>query len=276
VAADSSDRGRGRFAGRVALVTGASSGIGRAVALAIAGEGAAVGAVARTAVALEEVVAEIEAAGGRALALPGDIGVEAEVERAVATLSQTYGGLDVVANVAGSGFLSSVVEMSEADWDGIQAVNAKSCFLLAKHAVPEMRKRGRGAVVNVSSIYATAAVRGASAYAAAKGTVEAFTRIIALDHAAEGIRFNVVVPGAVQTPAVERNAIREGAEDPAAVAAAFGQMMPLARLIQPEEVAHLVLFLLSDQAAAITGGAFPIDGGFLARINTDTAAGAGG
>ena len=184
----------GRFAGRVALVTGASSGIGRAFALALAAEGAAVGAFARTPAGVDAVVAEIEAAGGRALALAGDVGVGADVERAVATLTSAYGGLDAVAHAAGGGDFATVMEMTEEQWDRTMATNAKSCFLLAKHALPAMRERGGGAFVNVSSVYATACVPGTSAYAAAKAAVSQFTRAVALDHAAEGIRFNAIAP----------------------------------------------------------------------------------
>jgi len=262
---------KGRFAGRVGLVTGASSGIGRAIALALAQEGAAVGVLARTASRCEAVVAEIDAAGGRALAVPGDAGVNADVERAVSALVDTYGGLDVVANAAGGGAGATVLEMSEEQWDAIMAANAKSCFLLAKHAVPVMRERGGGAFVNVSSTYATAAVPGTSAYAAAKAAVEAFTRTVALDHAAEGIRFNTIAPGSTDTPAVARAAeATQAPEDRAAWIAAFAKMMPLGRLIEPREIAELALFLLSPQAAPIIGATYLIDGGALARINTDT------
>lgn len=258
-------RGR-RFEGRVALVTGASSGIGRAVALRLAEEGAVVGAVGRSVERLAATVAEIEAARGQALALPADVGVGADVEAAVAALIRAHGGLDLVAHAAGAALpAGSPVELSEQDWDAIFATNAKSCFLLAKHALPAMRARGGGAIVNVSSVFARAAVAHASAYAASKAAVEAFTRVAALGSAAEGIRLNAVAPGLVRTPMLA-SAPRRGPDDPGGIARA-SWIQPLGRVIEPEEVASLVLFLLSDEASAITGAVHTVDGAWLAQVN---------
>ncbi|HZV72239.1 MAG TPA: glucose 1-dehydrogenase [Conexibacter sp.] len=255
-----------RFDGKVALVTGATSGVGRAIALALAAEGAAVGLVGRDRDALAALVEEIDGAGGRSLAIAADMRHGADVARAVAETTGAFGGLDLLAHAAGVLRLGAAPDLPEETWELLFDTNAKSCFLLAKHAVPAMRVRGGGAIVNVASVSAYAADPGAAAYAASKAAVVALTRIMALDHIDEGIRINCVAPGGVRTPMLEAVAEEYCPEDPASLLDEAGRRHPLGRLVEPAEVADLVLYLLSDAAAAIVGVDYAIDGGWRGQL----------
>ncbi|WP_283136514.1 SDR family NAD(P)-dependent oxidoreductase [Rhizohabitans arisaemae] len=255
-----------RFTGRTALVTGASRGLGRVVAHALAAEGAAVGVFGRSRDRVEETVAAIEREGGRALALVGDLRVDDDVRDCVARLAEGFGGPDLLAHTAGVLRFGSLPELAEDDWDLLFDTNVKSCFRLARHVVPAMRARGGGAIVHVSSVFAQAANPGAAAYAASKAAMDALTKIMALDHIGEGIRINGVAPGSMRTPMLEATAAEQSPGDPEAMLRAVGALHPLGRLIEPEEVARLVLYLLSDDAASIVGETCVIDGGRLAQI----------
>ncbi|MDW5594088.1 SDR family oxidoreductase [Conexibacter stalactiti] len=255
-----------RFGGKVALVTGGSSGVGRTIAVALAAGGAAVGVVGRDAEALAETVAQVEAAGGRATAIVADVSDGAAVKRAVEEVVAAHGGIDLLAHAAAVLRLGAAPELPESDWDLVFDTNVKSCFLLAKHAVPAMRARGGGAIVNVASVYAHAADPGGAAYAASKAAVVALSRTMALDHVGEGVRVNCVLPGSMRTPMLEAVAREHAPEDPGAMLAEAGRRHPLGRLIEPAEVADLVLYLLSDAATAIVGGAYTIDGGWLGQL----------
>jgi meso-butanediol dehydrogenase/(S,S)-butanediol dehydrogenase/diacetyl reductase len=257
-----------RFADRVALVTGASSGVGEAVALRLAREGATVALLARGRDGLGRVAARIAAGGGRALCVPADVARDSDVARAVAQTVAEAGGLDLLAHAAGVYRTGSAVELPEADWDLMMGVNVKSAFLLAKHAVPAMRARGGGAIVNVASVHALAADAGSAPYAASKAALVALTRTMALDHVAEGVRINCVAPGTMRTPMVVE-AVEAHAPDPVAAEAVYAtiaRLHPLGRMVEATEVAELVLFLLSDAAAAIVGTCCPIDGGRSAKL----------
>jgi meso-butanediol dehydrogenase / (S,S)-butanediol dehydrogenase / diacetyl reductase len=252
-----------RFAGKAALVTGASSGVGRAITVALAAEGAAVGAVGRDARALAETV---EQAGGRTIAIEADLRVDGDVERAVARAVEAFDGLDLVAHAAGVLRLGAIPDLSEEAWDLLFDTNVKSCHLIARHAIPRLRERGGGAIVNVSSIYAVAADPGSAAYAASKAAVTALTKVMALDHVGEGIRINCVVPGSMRTGMLTAIAEERFPGDPEAMLTAAGRRHPIGRLVEPAEVADLVLYLLSDAASAIVGAAYTIDGGRLAKL----------
>lgn len=253
---------------KVALVTGAGNGIGAAVASQLARDGVAVALVDIDSQALDREVAAIERAGGIALPLTANVRVEVEVRAVVSQVVERFGGLDHLACIAGILRASTVPELSAQDWDLVLETNVKSAFLFGKHAIPAMRERGGGAIVNAASVMAFAGLPASAAYCASKAAVVALTTVMAIDHAREGIRVNCIAPGSVRTPML-RGAMLEAAQDEATVEAeleALGELHPIGRLIEPEEVAELVAFLLSDRASAITGGCYRVDGGVLSRL----------
>lgn len=176
------------------------------------------------------------------------------------------GGIDVLINSAGVSRYGTVVETEEAVWDDVLGVNLKSVFLVSRQAIPQLRRRGGGAIVNVSSTQAFAAQTGVAAYAASKGGVNALTRAMAVDHASENIRVNAVCPGSVDTPMLRAAAKLHQPDSPDALVAAWGTMHPLGRVAAAEEVAEAIAFLASSRASFITGAALTVDGGLLAAL----------
>lgn len=261
------DRNR-RFEDRVIVITGGAEGLGRAAAIAFAHEGGAVVIGDVNVHTAAETVALIEAAGGQAAAVKCDVrrsdDVKALIERAV----ELFGGVDVLYNNAGINLYSIVEEMSEEDWDRQIDVNLKGTFLACKYAIPEMRKRGGGAIVNTASVQAFASQKTVAAYAASKGGVVSLTTTIALDHAHENIRCNAIAPGSIRTPMLEKAAdiFAAGNDTMEETITAWGRMHPLQRVGEPEEVANLVLFLASDEAAFCTGACYRVDGGLLSPL----------
>ena len=247
----------GRFEGRVALITGGGAGIGHATGLRIASEGASVSVADIRPERAEAVRDEIVKAGGRALAITGDVTKEADCERMAAETVSEFGRLDILVTCAGIGAGGSVVDTSEEYWDKVLNLDLKGVFLASKYAVPEMRKAGGGAVVHVSSI---GGLRGgfAASFAAAKGGVVNLTRSMAIAHAKEKIRVNCVCPGVILTPLTERWLSKgDTMED-------VIKWHPMGRIGEPEEVAAPIAFLVSDEASFITGAILAIDGGYLA------------
>ena len=251
---------QGRLAGKVAIVTGGGSGIGRAVAKRFAAEGAAVAVADIAAGNAEAVAAEILADGGRAFAMGVDVSdpqqVQAMVDRAVREL----GGLDVLMTAAGVLGFGSVVETEPDEWSRVIGVNLTGTYLCARSAIPRMVERGGGSIVTVSSSTgAHDAAPGTAAYIASKGGVAMLTKAISVDHARQGIRANAIAPGPTDTPMLG------GVMTPQELRA-FGEAMPIGRLAQPEELAAAALFLASDEASYVTGAVFAVDGGQTAKV----------
>lgn len=251
----------GQLDGRGALVTGGSAGIGRAVALALAAEGARVLVAARREVECQRVVEEIAAAGGEAAAWRADVTREADVEAMVAAAQHRWGRLDVAVNNAGVlGERGPLEGLSEAGWREAYEGNATSVFLCLKHQLPGMRAAGRGSIVNVASVLGTVGAAGAASYVAAKHAVVGLTRTAALEVAVDGVRVNAVAPAVVATAMFDRG--RGSTPEGARAAAA---LHPVGRVGQPEEVASLIVYLATDPASFLTGAVLPVDGGWSAQ-----------
>jgi NAD(P)-dependent dehydrogenase (short-subunit alcohol dehydrogenase family) len=252
-----------RFSGKVALVTGGASGIGRACAQLFASEGAS---VVVSDVALEgghETVRLIEDDGGEAFFVEADVSKAAQVEALVGGTVEAYGHLDYAFNNAGieGRMATNTADYLEEDWDRVIAVNLKGVWLCMKHEIAHMLRRGGGSIVNNSSVEGLVGLQGTSAYAASKHGVVGLTKTAALEYAQSGIRVNAVCPGLIRTPMVERYTGGD-AETEAQWAAIFE---PVGRMGSSEEVAEAVVWLCSEAASFVTGHAMAVDGGFLAR-----------
>jgi NAD(P)-dependent dehydrogenase (short-subunit alcohol dehydrogenase family) len=249
--------------GKSVLVTGAARGIGAAVAEAVVEEG---GAVALLDIDAEGADTAARLADrGAARFFPCDVRSLAAVERAVSEAEQALGGLDGLVNNAGVNAYFDAVAMTEDDWDSVFAVDLKAAWMLAKAALPGLIER-RGAIVNISSIQAGLTLRGFFPYAAAKAGLEGLTRSLALEYAPAGVRVNAVAPGYTDTRLVDEWLDLQ--DDPAAALAGVLAAIPLGRLADPREVGNAVVFLLSDQASAITGATLAVDCGVGARFAT--------
>lgn len=247
-----------RFAGKVALVTGATSGIGQACAIAFATAGAKVACVGRKEKALEVVAERIRALDSEALAIQADLLSPDEAERAVDETVKTFGGLDVLVNAAGH-ISSGTIENTSLDaWDEMMNVNVRASFQLMQKALPSLIER-RGNIVNVSSVTGLRAFPGVLAYCISKAALDQLTRCASLELAAKGVRVNAVNPGVVVTEIHKRGGMSEEAY--AAFLEHSKTTHPLGRTGRPEEIAALVLFLASDEASWITGATYSIDGG---------------
>ena len=255
------------FAGKVAIVGGGSLGIGRAAAIRLASGGAKVVVAARRQEAIDEVVSAIRAGGGEAIGVAADVSDEDAARRVVATAVEAFGGVDVLVNSQGIQRYGTVEETDLALWNEVIGINLTSMYLMARFAIPEMRKRGGGAIVNVSSVQGLATQTQVAAYSTTKSAIIGLTRTIAVDYAKEHIRANVVLPASIDTPLLRYAAdLFKGDADEDAVVASWGRMHPLGRVGMPEEVAEVIAFLASDRAAFITGAEYKVDGGMMAAL----------
>jgi NAD(P)-dependent dehydrogenase (short-subunit alcohol dehydrogenase family) len=250
------------FAGRRFLLTGSASGIGRATAIRLAANGAAIAGIDRDRAGLDDVVATVEAAGGRMLALQADVTDLLAVERAVASAVDALGGLEGVGNIAGIGdFTGDVTETEPEVWAQVLGVNLNGTYHVSRATIPHLRERG-GSIVNISSQYGLVGSLASPAYCASKAAVIGLTRAMAIDHAEDGIRVNCVCPGPTDTPMLASTA---GTPELSARERARTQYRSLVgRLTTPEEVAATIAFLLSDDAGSTTGSVVTVDGGWTA------------
>lgn len=252
----------GRLAGKVALVTGGASGIGRATAVLFAKEGASVAVVDVDQSGAGAVADSIAREGGHAIPVHADVTRAADCEAAVARTVEAFGRLDILFNNAGIVRRASVVDTTEEEWDRVMAVNVKSVFLLSRTAIPVMARAGGGVIINTGSGWGLVGGRRAAPYCASKGAVVNLTRAMALDHADQGIRVNCVCPGDTDTPILREEARQLG--EPVDRFLEDSARRPMGRLGRPEEIAEAVLFLASDAASYATGAVLVVDGGGLA------------
>jgi NAD(P)-dependent dehydrogenase (short-subunit alcohol dehydrogenase family) len=248
---------KGSFAGKVAFVTGAANGIGRAAALAFAREGAGVVVADISEPGSQETVRLIEGLGGRAVAVRCDVTQTEDVKAALDKTIETFGRLDFAFNNAGSEQpVTATADLTEEEWDRIVTINLRSVFLCMKHEIPLLLKQGGGAIVNTSSGAGVKGFKGQAAYAAAKHGVVGLTKSAALDYAPRNVRINAVCPGIIDTPMMDRFTGGTAAGRERVIA-----QEPVGRMGRPEEIADAVVWLCSDAAAFVVGHAMVIDGG---------------
>ena len=252
------------FEGKSIVVTGGSLGMGRACAERFAKAGGQVLIVSNDGESVDRAVAEI---GGRTSGFVGDVRSAVDMEKAAATAVSRHGGVDVLACCAGIQRYGTVVDTPEDVWDEVLDINLKGIYLAAKYAVPEMKKRGGGAIVAISSIQSYASQAGVAAYTASKGGINALIRAMSLDHAGDNITVNAVCPASIDTPMLRWAAdLYKGDLSQDEMIAQWGRGHPIGRVGKPEEVAELVAFLAGDKARFITGADFKIDGGTMAKL----------
>ena len=251
-----------RFSERVALITGGTSGIGRATAIKFAQEGAKVAITGRNESRGKEVISLVQSEGGTAVFIRSDVRFRDECQRAVEQTLTAFGRLDILFNNAGVFFPNTTVACTEEEWDLTVDICLKGTYLMSKFALPPMISQGSGVIINNASGWGLVGGDQAAAYCAAKGGVVLLTKAMAIDHGRQGIRVNCVCPGDVETPMLPEDAETRGVPWEDYLVGASDR--PLGRIGQPEEIAAAVLFLASDEASFITGSVLAVDGGGVA------------
>jgi NAD(P)-dependent dehydrogenase (short-subunit alcohol dehydrogenase family) len=249
-----------RLSEKRAIVTGAGSGIGRAIALRLAAEGARVVISDVDEGAAAGVAAE---AGGEHLVRKTDVTDSGEVEALVGASVDAWGGLDIIVNNAGIGVAGTTTNTSEGDYEKVMDVCLRGTFFGMKYAIPAIRDAGGGSVINMSSVAALVGIGDRAIYSAAKGAILALTRAAAIDHIEEGVRVNCIAPGTVDTPWIGR--ITAGYDDPEEARRNMQARQPHGRFVAPEEIAAMAAYLASDEAASVIGACMIVDGGVTAR-----------
>jgi len=248
-----------RLENKVAIVTGAGSGIGRACALALIREGARVVLVGRRQDRIEEVACE---AGAGAVAVAADVSKRTDIERLIERTVNTFGGVNVLVNNAGILHPGNVEQITEQQWDETFNTNVRGLWQLSRAVLPHLRKAGGGSIINMASVLGINGARLRAAYSASKGAVILLTKCMAIDHGQEKIRVNAICPSFVETDLTA--AVMKKAPDPDAMRRERVSVHPLGRLGQPEDMAGLTVYLASDESSWVTGAVFPVDGGYLA------------
>jgi NAD(P)-dependent dehydrogenase (short-subunit alcohol dehydrogenase family) len=251
-----------QLSGKVALITGGASGIGRATALLFAREGATVAIADLNAQAGEAVADEIARSGGRATFEPADVTRATDCRRLAERTIREFGRIDILFNNAGIIRRATILDLSENDWDRVMAVNVKSIYLLSREVIPHMQKQGGGSIINTASGWGLAGGAKAAVYCASKGAVVLLTKAMAIDHGPQKIRVNCICPGDTNTGMLRAEAQQLGQANDRFLAEAANR--PLGRIGSPDEIAHAVLYLASDASSFVTGTALVVDGGGLA------------
>ena len=242
-----------KLQGKVALVTGFGSGLGQAIAIMFAKEGAAVAGISKTEAKGLETTAIIEKAGGKALFRAGDVCDSAQLAALIGDTVKRFGGLDILVNSAGVRTNGSITEITEDDWDRTLDTNLRAVFVASRLAIPEMQKRGGGVILHIAARSGMLGQAGRAAYCASKGGMVTLTEAMAMDHAKDRIRVNCICPGPTRTPMVDTSTPEKLAR--------YKTRVPIGRIGEPDDIAYAAVYLASDEASMVTAAILPVDGG---------------